>query len=66
LLSKEGTLLVICRGRSVGEPPGELPWPLSPEELETFEGAGLRQVHFEDYFDQEELKVRRFRVEYAN
>ena len=64
LLAKEGTLLVICRGRSAEEPPGNLPWPLTTEELEVFKSAGLRQVHFEDYLDQEEPPVRRFRVEY--
>ncbi len=64
LLAQGGTLLVICRGRSPQEPPGNLPWPLSTEELEVFKGAGLRQVHFEDYFDQGEPPVRRFRVEY--
>jgi len=60
----DATLLVICRGRSAEEPPGNLPWPLSTEEFDVFKGAGLRQVHFEDYFDQEEPPVRRFRVEY--
>jgi SAM-dependent methyltransferase len=64
LLAQGGTLLVICRGRSAADPRGELPWPLSAEELETWTLAGLRQVHFEDYFDQEEPPVRRFRVEY--
>ena len=64
LLAQGGTLLVICRGRFPEEPPGNLPWPLSTEELEVFKGAGLRQVQFEDYFDQEEPPVRRFRVEY--
>jgi 2-polyprenyl-3-methyl-5-hydroxy-6-metoxy-1,4-benzoquinol methylase len=64
LLARDGTLLVICRGRSPGDPPGELPWPLTTEELEAFKSAGLRQVHFEDYFDQEEPPKRRFRVEY--
>jgi SAM-dependent methyltransferase len=64
LLAKEGTLLVICRGRSPQEPQGNLPWPLTMEELNLFKGAGLRQGHFEDYLDQEELPVRRFRVEY--
>jgi SAM-dependent methyltransferase len=63
-LAKEGTLLVICRGRSPQEPSGELPWPLTTEELNLFKSAGLRQVQFEDYFDQEEPAVRRFRVEY--
>ena len=64
LLATEGTLLVICRGRSAEEPPGNLPWPLTTEELEVFKGAGLQQVQFEDYFDQEEPPKRRFRVEY--
>ena len=64
LLATEGMLLVICRGRSAEEPPGNLPWPLTTEELEVFKSAGLRQVHFEDYLDQEEPPVRRFRVEY--
>jgi len=64
LLAQGGTLLVICRGRFPEEPAGNLPWPLSTEELGVFKDAGLRQVQFEDYFDQEEPKVRRFRVEY--
>jgi 2-polyprenyl-3-methyl-5-hydroxy-6-metoxy-1,4-benzoquinol methylase len=64
LLAKEGTLLVICRGRSPQEPPGDLPWPLTKEELEVFKSAGLQQVQCEDYFDQEEPPKRRFRVEY--
>jgi SAM-dependent methyltransferase len=64
LLTKEGTLLVVCRGRSPEEPAGEMPWPLTTEELEVFTCAGLRQVQCEDYFDQEEPPKRRFRVEY--
>ena len=64
LLAKEGTLLVICRGRSPQEHPGEMPWPLTQEELNVFKSARLRQVQCEDYFDQEEPPKRRFRVEY--
>ena len=64
LLGQGGTLLVICRGRFPEDTPGNLPWPLSTEELVVFKNAGLRQVQFEDYFDQEEPKIRRFRVEY--
>jgi len=64
LLTKEGTLLVICRGRSPEEHPGDMPWPLTTEELNVFKSAGLRQVQFEDYLDQGEPPVRRFRVEY--
>jgi SAM-dependent methyltransferase len=64
LLTIEGTLLVICRGRSPEEPQGDLPWPLTTEELNLFTSAGLQQVQFEDYFDQEEPPKRRFWVEY--
>ena len=64
LLAIAGTLLVICRGRSPQEHPGDMPWPLTKEELDVFTRAGLRQVQFEDYFDQEEPPTRRFRVEY--
>ncbi len=41
-----------------------MPWPLTKEDLDVFKSAGLRQVQFEDYFDQEEPPPRRFRVEY--
>ncbi len=64
LLANAGTLLVVCRGRSPQESQGEMPWPLTKEELEVFQSAGLRQVQFEDYFDQEEPPTRRFRMEY--
>jgi SAM-dependent methyltransferase len=59
-----GRLLVIARGREVREPPGEMPWPLIREELEEFKTHGLRELAFEEYFDQEDPPVRRFRVEY--
>jgi SAM-dependent methyltransferase len=59
-----GMLLVIARGREAHEPPGEMPWPLIREELEEFRVHGLRRLAFEEYFDQEDPPVRRFRVEY--
>jgi ubiquinone/menaquinone biosynthesis C-methylase UbiE len=64
LIATEGTLLIICRGRSPEEPPGNFPWPLTKEELDTFLSTGLQQVQFEDYLDIEKLPTRRFRVEY--
>lgn len=64
LLAKAGTLLVICRARSPEEHPGTMPWPLTKEDLDVFKSAGLRQMQFEDYLDQEEPPTRRFRVEY--
>jgi len=59
-----GTLLVIARGREPSEHEGEMPWPLTRDELDVFTEAGLTLVSFEDYLDGEEPPVRRFRVEY--
>ena len=59
-----GVLLVITRGREPNEAQGEIPWPLSKEELVLFEAQGLRKVSFEDYFDKEDPPVRRLRTAY--
>ncbi len=59
-----GTLLVVARGRDPGEDPPGPPWPLLRDELDAFVKAGLTEVSFEDYMDQEEPPVRRFRVQY--
>lgn len=64
LLARNGTLLVITRGRHVDDDEGKMPWPLVREELQTFEVNGLREMRFEDYIEHEEPPVRRFRVEY--
>jgi len=47
------------------EPEGELPWPLTRVELNEFVRAGLTEVAFEDFFDNEEPPTRRFRVLYS-
>ncbi|HWE64187.1 MAG TPA: class I SAM-dependent methyltransferase [Chloroflexota bacterium] len=59
-----GRLLVICRGRDVGDDPGRMPWPLTRGELELFRAHGLRELRFEDYIEHEASPTRRFRVEY--
>ena len=59
-----GTLLVICRGRSAEDSTGQMPWPLLRDELNTFTHYNLHECGFEEYFDQEEPPVRRFRVQY--
>ena len=59
-----GRLLVICRGRDFTDPEGAMPWPLTAAELHHFEDCGLSLVRFEDYLDDENPPVRRFRVEY--
>jgi SAM-dependent methyltransferase len=60
-----GALLVIARGRESNEPEGEMPWPLTKEELALFQTHGLNETSFDDYMDNEEPPVRRFRVTYC-
>ncbi len=64
LLKTGGTLLVVTRGRDAQDPRGNLPWPLTKEELAQFQSLGLMEVSFEDYFDRETPPIRRFRIEY--
>jgi SAM-dependent methyltransferase len=64
LVAPGGKLLAIVRGREPHEPEGELPWPLTRDELAEFVRAGLTEKIFEEYFDDEEPPARRFRVLY--
>ena len=59
-----GTLVVIARGCDTAQDDKPIPWPIPRAEFETFREAGLTEVRFEDYMDQETPPVRRFRVEY--
>jgi SAM-dependent methyltransferase len=59
-----GTLLVVTRGRNPHDDPGQMPWPLTHDDLAAFPACGLEEVRFEDYLDNEQPPVRRFRVEY--
>jgi SAM-dependent methyltransferase len=63
-VASHGTLLVVSRGREPDEPQGDMPWPLTKEELTDFLRLGLKQVSFEDYLDDEDPPIRRFRVMY--
>ena len=59
-----GTLLVIARGREPSDPEGNMPWPLTREEMSFFEAHGLKEVSFEDFMDSENPPVQRFRATY--
>lgn len=60
-----GKLLVVNRGREDDEEPTELPWALSRKDLSRFEKNGLKQIHFEEMFsDDEEEPIPRFVIEY--
>lgn len=65
LVAPGGELLVVCRGRDDHDEGGELPWPLSPSEVARFDACGLRRLAFEDYMDDEDPPVRRFRVHFS-
>ena len=62
----DGTLLVISRGRGTDDAPGKMPWPLIRSELDVFCKCSLSEERFDDYFDDEQPPVRRFRVEYKS
>jgi SAM-dependent methyltransferase len=57
-----GKLLAIVRGREANEPEGQMPWPLTRNELNEFVRAGLIEESFEEFFDNEEPPARRFLV----
>jgi hypothetical protein len=63
-LSPSGRLLVVTRGREADAPEGQMPWPLTRAELGSFEEAGLICERFDDFIDEEDLPVRRFRICY--
>lgn len=61
-----GGLLAIARGREPGEAAGQgPPWPLTREEMNGFQRAGLGEESFEDYAEPEPPWVRRFRAFYV-
>jgi SAM-dependent methyltransferase len=64
LVAPQGCLLIICRGRDDGDDEGNMPWPLTMDELRALLAFGLEQRRFEDYLDGETPPVRRFRAEY--
>jgi SAM-dependent methyltransferase len=63
-VGEKGKLVVVTRGREDDEEPVELPWALSRKDLSRFEANGLRQIHFEEMWGDEEEPVKRFVVEY--
>ncbi len=64
-LAPGGVLLLVARLREPDEPRGKMPWPLTLDDLQPFVDAGLKIMEFEDYLDQEDPPVRRFRVSYC-
>lgn len=63
--ASEGFALIITRAREENEPDGQMPWPLTRHEINGITKAGLTEVSFEDYYDDETPRVRRFRALYS-
>ena len=62
LVGPGGRVFLLCRARDADEATGELPWPLTREELALFEAAGLRATSVDTVLDDETPPVRRFRA----
>jgi 2-polyprenyl-3-methyl-5-hydroxy-6-metoxy-1,4-benzoquinol methylase len=64
LVAPGGKLLFITRARDDDEETDGPPWPLTIGDLRAISDAGLTMQSFEDYMDEEEPPVRRFRALY--
>jgi 2-polyprenyl-3-methyl-5-hydroxy-6-metoxy-1,4-benzoquinol methylase len=65
LVAPRGSVMIICRARDEGDPLGDLPYPLLKRELDALSRFGLREQSFEDFVDDEDPPVRRFRAVYS-
>ena len=65
LVAPGGKLLFITRGREEHDEADGPPWPLTIDDLRVISDSGLSMQSFEDYMDDEEPPVRRFRAVYA-
>jgi SAM-dependent methyltransferase len=61
-IAPDGYLVFASRARDANEPEGDMPWPLTRSETAAFVQWGLTEVLFEDYVDEENPPVRRFRA----
>lgn len=64
-LAPGGRILVVCRARDESEDEGELPWPLTSTELQSFESPDLTLESATRFFDDEEPPTSRFRAVYC-
>jgi SAM-dependent methyltransferase len=63
LVAPAGRLLVIAGARDEGEHPGEMPWPLTRAEIESFQEHGLMKDSIVEFVDKTERgPVRRWRA----
>jgi SAM-dependent methyltransferase len=62
LVAPGGRLLVIARARGASDPPGQMPWPLTRAEIESFSSYGLSTLSIVEFPDVEEPAVRRWKA----
>ena len=62
LVAPGGRLLLIARARHNHEDPGQLPWPLTRAEVESFRDHGLREEFVAETYDDGPRGVRRWRA----
>jgi SAM-dependent methyltransferase len=65
-LNPGGHLLLIAMGRGADDPVGQLPWPLTREELSAFSILGLREISFESFPEPDDPATLRFRALYQS
>jgi SAM-dependent methyltransferase len=66
LVTPSGRVFVVCRARDEHDPIGDLPWPLTREELDIFVTEGLRVLSIDSVVDDETPPVRRFVAFFEN
>ncbi len=63
LVAPGGRLLVIAGARDEHDDPGQMPWPLTRAEIESFRRYGLSEHSIADFLDDEDQGlVRRWRA----
>jgi len=65
-VAPKGILLAVTRGKDVHEFPQGPPWPLTQQQMELFQQAGLKCLEFKDFKDPEKPAIRRFLGCYKN
>jgi 2-polyprenyl-3-methyl-5-hydroxy-6-metoxy-1,4-benzoquinol methylase len=60
LVAVGGHILFVARARDEVDPPGQMPWPLTKNEVNQFLSNGFQKITFSDYLDKEDPPVRRF------
>jgi len=65
LVAPGGVVLVSCRSRNPGENLDDFPLALDPEEIGGFQRAGLDEMEFEAYDDDQEPPVPHYFATYG-